>query len=203
MKIVECRQRSEEWFEARRGIPTTSNFDKIITSKGEPSKQRYGYLYALAAERLTGRCEEAFQSAAMLQGILREEEARRVYAMTKEVEVEEVGFCLSDDGRYGCSPDGFVDDLDGHGMVELKCRMGKAAVEHLLASKLSTECIQQVQGGMMVTGTEWCDYVSYYPGLPLLIVRVTPDRSFLEKLQLELDKFCDDLDRVCDQLRGK
>lgn len=203
MRLIECEQYSAEWWEVRRGIPTASSFHLIVTSTGEPSKSRKDYLYTLAAERISGMVEEAFVSLKMQQGIDREEEARLVYAMHREVSVEEVGFCLADNGRWGCSPDGLVDDQNGHGMVELKCRMGKTAVKHLLAGKLPTGCVQQVQGGMFVTGAEWCDYVSYYPGLPLLIVRVNPDKSFMEKLEAELVKFCDELDTICDQLKKK
>ena len=203
MRIIECEQRSPEWFEIRRGIPTASSFNKIVTSTGEPSKQRKDYLYTLAAERISGVVEETFVSLKMQKGIDREEEARLVYAMHREALVKKVGFCLSNNGRWGCSPDGLVDDSGGHGMIEIKCRMGKTAIEHLLANELPTGCVQQIQGGMFVTGTEWSDYVSYYPGLPLLIVRVTPDPFFMEKLKAELITFCDELDTICDKLKRR
>jgi len=198
MRIIECDQRSAEWLEARRGIPTASSADKIVTSRGEPSKQALGYLYALAAERIAGIREPSYMSAAMEEGIAREEESRQVYAMLREVEVEEVGFCLSDCGRYGCSPDGLVDE---DGLVELKNPSGKVAVEYLIGNKLPTAYVQQIQWQLLVTGRKFCDFVSYYPGLPTLIVRVERDEPFLEKLEKELISFCNKLDEVCDQLK--
>ena len=202
MRIITCEQRSPEWMEVRRGIPTASSFDKIVTSKGEPSKkQALGYLYTLAAERIAGVREPSFSSAAMEEGIRREEESRLVYSMLAEVEVKQAGFCLSDCGRYGCSPDGLVDSGQ-FGGVEFKNPSGKVAVEYLLAGKLPTAYIQQVQGSLLVTGREWWDFVSYFPGLPTLIVRVERDEPFLSKLEKELIAFCDKLNEVCEDIGG-
>lgn len=198
MRIIECEQRSPEWYAVRRGIPTASSFDKIVTSKGEPSKQSLGYLYTLAAERIAGVREPSFSSAAMEEGIRREEESRMVYSMLAEVEVKQVGFCVVDSGRYGCSPDGLVGN---DGMVELKNPTGKVAIEYLLAGKLPTTYVQQVQGGLLVTEREFCDFVSYLPGLPTLIVRVERDEPFLALLEHALGEFCDKLDEVCEIIK--
>ena len=123
-----------------------------------------------------------------------------VYEMLREVEVEQVGFCLSDSERYGCSPDGLVGE---DGMIELKNPSGKVAIEYLVGGKLPTTYIQQVQTGLLVTDRAWCDFVSYYPGLPTLIVRVERDNWFLTALRNELKIFCDDLDAVCTDIGGK
>lgn len=45
-------QGSKEWLEIRSGRPTTSQFGRIITPSGEPSKQAAGYMVELAAEHL-------------------------------------------------------------------------------------------------------------------------------------------------------
>lgn len=198
MRIIDCEQRSPEWFAAKLGIPSASHFDRIITAWGEPSDQSVGYLYTLAAERIARMREPSFSSAAMREGIRREEESRMVYAMLREVEVRQVGFCVVDSGRYGCSPDGLVDD---DGMVELKNPIGKTAIAYLLAGKLPTAYIQQVQGQLLVAELGWCDFVSYYPGLPTLIVRVERDETFLALLENALGEFCDKLDEVCEIIK--
>jgi len=169
VRIIQVPQRSPEWFEVRRGLPTASSFDKVVKADGTPSKQSKAYMYQLAAERVAGIREVTFTSAAMEEGIRREAESRRVYAMLREVEVEEVGFCIDDSGRYGCSPDGLVGE---DGVLELKNPTGKVHVEYLVGGKLPTAYLQQVQGQLLVTGREWCDFVSYHPGLPTFIVRV-------------------------------
>ena len=55
MKFFPVQQGSAQWYELRVGRPTSSNFHKIVTGKGEPSKQAIKYLYRLVAERLLGR----------------------------------------------------------------------------------------------------------------------------------------------------
>jgi len=198
MKILTFKQQSPEWFAARLGIPTASSFDKIITSKGDPSKQVTGYLYTLAAERLSGIREDSFSSAAMEEGVRREEESRLVYSMLNETEVLQVGFCLEDSGRWGCSPDGLVGD---DGLVEFKNPTGKVAVEYLLGNKLPTKYFTQIQGQMFVTGRGFVDFVSYFPGLRQLVVRVERDEGFIKALEVELIKFSEKLDEVCREIK--
>jgi len=76
MKIIECSQRSPEWYEVKRGIPSSSGFSDIITSTGKPSKSAMGYAQELAAERISGFTELSYQSRAMEEGSRREEESR-------------------------------------------------------------------------------------------------------------------------------
>jgi len=201
VRIIECEQRSPEWFEAKLGIPSSSSFDKIITSKGELSKQAQGYMYTLAAERISRVVvDDKFQSAAMEEGIRREQEARQVYAMLRDVDVTEVGFCVRDFGpgfSAGCSPDGLVGDEGG---LELKNPMGKTHVEYLLNRCLPTDYIQQIQGSLWVTQRKWWDFVSHYPGLPMLIVRVFPDPKIQAALDGALLEFCAGLERTCQQI---
>jgi len=202
MRIINCEQYSPEWWAERLSKPTSSQYSRIITSKGEPSKQRTAYMYELAAERLTGAQEDTFISRAMEKGAEREALSRQVYEMENEVEVVQVGLCISDCGRWGASPDGLVGD---DGMVELKNPLGKTQVERLLAAepKLPTAYIQQVQGQLLVTGRLWCDFVSYVPGLPLFTMRVYRDSIFCDKLEAALIEFCDELDVVCAKLGGE
>jgi len=200
MKILTFEQRTPEWFDARRGIPTASNFSKILTTKGEKSKQWDDYRNKLAAARVSGVDEEPFTSKSIEKGIEQEGESRLVYEMFKEVFVEEVGFCLSDCGRFGASPDGLVGK---DGMVELKNPKGKTLVKYTLKNKLPSTYFQQVHGQMYVTDRKWCDFVSYCPGLPLLIVRVKPSRMFYDALDMYLPMFCDELDEVCKMLEEK
>jgi putative phage-type endonuclease len=194
MIIEEFHQGSEEWWEARLGIPTASNFDKIITSKGEPSKQAKKYMYRLAGERVTGICEEGYNGKFMQRGKEMEQEAREFYEMLNDVEIKEVGLCYADASKkYSCSPDGLVGD---EGLVEIKCPIITTAVEYLLAGKLPISYFEQVQGQLLVTGRKWVDFISYYPGLKPLIIRVKRDEEFITKLVRRLNDFCDELDQV-------
>ena len=198
MEIHNVDQCSPEWFALRCGVPTASNFSKIVTSKGEYSKQAEKYVYQLAGEKASGIKCQGYQSKAMEIGVETEDEARRVYELSSGETVKQVGFCLAD--GYGCSPDGMIGD---YGLVEIKCPLVQTQVKYLLDEKLPTEYIQQVQGQLLVTGREWCDFVSYFPGLKTLIVRVYSDLVFQEKLKEGLTEFNRELDLIVDKIKEK
>lgn len=198
MIIFDTTQGSPEWIACRCGVPSASNFDKIITTNGALSKQRTKYLYRLAGEKITGACEETYQNAAMQRGIELEEEARQAYELITRSSVEQVGFIYHDERQdRGCSPDGLVDD----GGLEIKCPSIAVHVEYLLGGKLPTDYFQQVQGSMYITGREWWDFMSYYPGMKSLIVRVARDNAFCKHLGAELDIFCAELRQIVEQIK--
>lgn len=194
MKIIDVEQRSDLWYEARLGKPSASSFDKIVTTEGKPSKTRQKYLYALAAEVASGLTEDKFQTQAMLNGIEREDTARRFYKLARGVEVQEVGFCVDDNEKYGCSPDGLIGEDGG---LEIKCPLGGTHVGYVMNDgEVPLEYFTQVQGSLLVTQREWWDFISYYPGLKPVIVREEPNAVFHKLLKKELDLFCEELNEV-------
>ena len=193
MKIIQCNQGTPEWFEVRCGLPTCSNFDKIVTTKGLPSKQKEKYLWKVAGEAITRVPEETYQNFAMARGIELESEARIFYELTTGLTVEQVGFCTTDDGKVGCSPDGLVGN---EGMIEVKCPTIAVHVGYLLANSVPSDYFQQLQGQLYVTGRKWVDFMSYSVGLKPLIVRIYPDEEFQIRLKEELEKFCKELKEV-------
>lgn len=199
MIIEAVEQGSAEWLKFRCGIPTASNFDKIVTSSGAPSKQREKYMYQLAAERISGVKEDGYQSAAMTRGIEMEAEARKLYELItgETVELCGIGFC---DSRklFAASPDGLVGE---DGCIEIKCPTSAIHVGYLLDGKLPTDYFQQTQGQLFVTGRKWNDFISYYPGVKPFIVRCQRDEKFIGALFLELDKFCKELDVITEKIR--
>jgi hypothetical protein len=40
----------------------------------------------------------------------------------------------------------------------------------------------QIQCGLLVSGRQWCDYVSYSGGMPLYVKRVLPDERWFEAI---------------------
>lgn len=198
MIICHHEQGTEEWFQARCGIPSASNFDKIVTASGDSSKQREKYLNRLAGEKVSGKSVDGFKSAAMERGVELEAEARSYYEIVTGRDVQRVGFCYHDDGEVGCSPDGLIGEDGG---LEIKCPEIHTHVEYYRLKKLPTTYYQQVQGSLWVTGRDWWDFLSYFPGLKPLIIRVTPDKDFQEKLEAELEKFCDELKQVIEEIR--
>jgi len=200
MEIINCEQRSEEWFAARCGIPTASNFDKIISSEGKRSKQRNNYIWKLAGERVTKTPEEnSYKNMAMEIGMEREAEARETYELITGQEVTQVGFCVGiRKYKYGASPDGLIGD---DGCLEIKCPLVSTHISYLIKGVLPATYIPQVQGQLLVTGRKWCDFVSYFPGVKPFILRVFPDKLFMELLIKELLDFCDELENVVKKLQ--
>jgi hypothetical protein len=126
MKEYDVPQTSPEWWELHRGRPTASRFDQIITpKKAELSAASKTLICQLVAERhYPGPLEEllAPPTRAMQRGIELEPEARAFYELERSLDVRQVGFITTDDGRFGCSPDGLVGVEGG---LELKCPDGK------------------------------------------------------------------------------
>ena len=205
--IDDIIQGSPEWFQEKLGKPSSSNFDKIVTSKGERSKQRKEYMYRLAGERISGTSIETYSNASMERGIALEHEARGLFRLLKAVECRTVGMCYPDESKkYLCSPDSLLDNWDinfcdlKESGLEIKCPLIHTHVGYLLNNKLPTKYIAQVQGSMAVTGYDSWFFMSYYPELPPLILEVKRDEPFIKKLKKELDYFCIELDDVVKEL---
>jgi hypothetical protein len=189
MQILDLKQGSPEWWQARAGIPTASEFGSLITPLG---KARTGqgvetYLHRKLAERwLQGPLPGAYYGGATEQGTLREPEALRWYALTRKRPIKPAGFVLSDDGRIGCSPDGLFADGTG---IESKCPDIHTHIGYLLAGGLPAEYVAQVQGAMLVTGAPRWTFLSYSRGLPPLDLVVERDEEFLAALAGALAEF--------------
>jgi len=186
MKIISCEQYSETWWAARRGLPTSSKFDKLITPGGKASTQSTQYMYELIAEGTVHEEEEAFeQSEWMLRGSELEPEARNWLSMKRGEEVRQVGLIVNDAGTYGASPDGLPGDAIG---LEIKCPKGSTHVRYLDEGKLPPKYAPQVHGQMLVTGFDEWLFMSYHPNFEPLLVTVKRD-DYTKKLEIAVDAF--------------
>ena len=191
-------QGSPEWFSARAGRPTASNFDRIITDDGKPSKQRQKYLYELAGEAIAGPWTNGYQSFAMERGKIVEDEARKLFELLNDVEVKQVGLCFSDEKKlWSASPDGLFGELG----LEIKCPLIHTQVGYLLQDKLPQEYFPQAQGGMFVTGLKEWEFFSYYPGLRPVVHRVKRNESYMNLLSSALVEFCFELEQVIRKIK--
>lgn len=191
MKIHEVEQGTIEWMQARLGIPTASQFDRIITAKKlKPSSAQTKYRAELLAEWLLGQPLEWGTSAWMERGVDLESEARRYYELQEDADVRRVGFVTHENGLVGGSPDGLVGD---DGILEIKCPAAHTHVAYMLGE--DPDYIGQVQGYMWLTERDWTDVLSYNPHLPPVINRVHRDEKYAEALVPELEKFTDRLEK--------
>jgi hypothetical protein len=178
-------QGTDEWLEQRRGIVTASVVSRLITpSTIRPANNpdSRALTMQLAAERITRWTDPTYMSDDMLRGIEDEPRARDLYA-EHYAPVDEVGFMvLERDGwRLGYSPDGLVGD---DGLIEVKSRRPKKHLQTILADEVPAENMAQIQAGLLVSGRDWLDYVSYCGGMPLWVKRVRPDKRWHDAISV-------------------
>jgi len=191
MIISEFEQGTDEWMAERTGIPTASNFSKIFTTQLKPSSTSKTYMNTLLAEWMTGEKEQIKQSEWMERGIELEAEARAAYKFVNDAEVMEVGLCFKDDKMLaGASPDGLVGP---DGILEIKCPKSSTHVGYILDGKLPSTYWNQVYGQLWITGREWCDFISYYPGLPNFEIRIHRDEKIMAGIDSLVNKFIDEM----------
>jgi hypothetical protein len=181
-----CAQYSEEYDELKLGIPTSSNFSRILTPTGERSRQRNSYGYRLIAERLLHRKIASFTSPAMERGLINESEAADWYCFERNCDAEPIGFITDDAGTIGCSPDRLIGE---DGLLEIKCPEPPAQIEYLITGRVHRTHRPQLQGQLLVSEREWVDILAFNRELPKQIVRVERDEHYIALLRAALREF--------------
>lgn len=232
LQIIDCVQGEPEWFAARAGIPTASEFATVMSEgradgimpnaiidamvkagcsasqlaaavkaaksrNSNPAALRAKYIDRLAAEIVTGQPDpDSYTNAHMERGKVMEDEARDLYALLKDTEPQRVGFLRN--GQKGASPDSL---LGADGGLEIKTAIPTIHLPRLRSGKLPPEHRAQVQGSIWVAEREWWDFMSYWPGLPPLIVRVFRDEEYIAKLAVAVAVFNEELESVVASIR--
>ena len=201
MLTLNCIQGSREWVEARLGIPTASQFSRIVTPTGKLSSARDSYLAELLCEWVMGEPVADFQSEWMEWGQAIEGEAFDYFALETDMAVKKVGFIYKDEGRMvGCSPDGMIEDGLDDGVLELKSPMPKTHLLWLARNKLPREHWCQVQGEIWCAGADWGHFMSYHPSLPPLNIRANPDETYQKALDKFIPQFINEIQAGRDRL---
>ena len=187
----QLEQGTPEWLQARAGILTASTIGQLITAKTiKPAMndRSRGLCQTLIAERITGHVEPVHPNRAMTRGTLLEPTARRIYASETRQDVTEVGFARLDTDTYtlGSSPDGLVGSDGG---IEIKSPSAKVHIATVLSGAIPDYNRAQVQAFLHVTGRAWCDFISYYPGEPLFIIRDFPDERWQKAIVSAAEQF--------------
>ena len=192
-------QYSEEYDRLRLGIPTSSNFHKIITPQGKPSKQWREYACVLIAERILQQKIEFYNSPAMERGLIVEADAVDWYEFDQDVTTQRVGFITDDNHTLGCSPDRLV---GAEGLLEIKAPLPHTQVDYWISGEISERFRPQLQGQLYISQRSWVDIVCWHDVLSKLVMRVEPDEKFIEALDRELLIFNYFIDRVMDKIRA-
>lgn len=196
----DLEQGTPEWHAARCGVVTASEFHTVLAKGrgGAPSETRKKLMYQLAAETITGEYVPTWDGNKHTErGHVMEPQVRDLYMATSALDCRQVGFMRR--GRIGCSPDTLVGD---EGLLEIKTKLPHLQIEAVLAGKLPSDHVAQVQGQLLVSGRQWCDFRSYWPGLPELRVRVYRDLPYLSTLNQELQLFIRELDALVAKIKA-
>lgn len=202
MKILMMDQGSAEWLQARQGVVTASEINALVTPLFKP---RTGegvetYLAEKLCEKLIGWTPDVFGTFAIDQGKLNETTALPWYNFSQDASARKAGFCLSDCGRIGCSPDGLVGDEGG---LEIKSPRPPMHLKTYLRQEVPDEYLPQVHFSIFVTGRAWWDYLSFSrQGLPNVLIRVQRDEAIIAKIKSALYPFLERLDLEYNKLNA-
>lgn len=181
-------QRSEEWFDARRGRITASRFiDAIAVGKnGKPLMARAKYMREIVFERLSDSCKHEISSKSLTWGTDVETFAREAYEIESGDVVLQTGFVAHPDYSFiGGSCDGLIADA---GIIEIKCPHDEQVHIETWLEGMSADHIPQVQGNLLVTGRQYAVFVSYDPRVAerfrLFHQRIERDNAYIDGVLL-------------------
>lgn len=202
MIVNNCAQHSDSWWEARRSVPTASNFHRIISSKKPFDMKPVGansYICELIAECATQNPsyftekDRITRNRETQYGLDTEDEACGWLAMHLDRPLYKVGFITTDDEHLGASPDRVGKDSEGRitEVCEVKCPRLDTHAKYLMnPGEVPKEYIPQIHGQLVVTGLDHGHFLRYGPGLDPLYVLVTRN-EYTEKLEKVLKQFLD------------
>lgn len=199
MKIHDVSQRTLDWLHLHVGIPTASGLHNIVTPefKLRDGEMLRSYLYLKVAEDWREEPLIELSTFSIEQGDILETEAKPFYELETNQKVREVGFITTDDGLFGCSPDGLIGDDNG---LEIKCPSAQVHVKYLLNGTLPKEYAAQVHGSMYVTGYPRWIFLSYRRGFPAFIIEVKRDEEIIAKIGEALARFYTQFNKAKERL---
>lgn len=205
LQLLQCHQGSDEWKNMRLGIPTASRFHRIMTSKGQTSKQKIDFMYELLEEHITQTPYFNYQSEYMKRGVLLENIARQLYEKTTNNQVYEVGgVWFQGKHKILASPDGLMPNLRKG--LEIKCPKINNHIDYINKNKLPTKYILQVQGCLWLTNYQTWDFVSFCPEYkkqPFFMITVARDEYLIQQMKNHICQFSDELEQLKIQLQKK
>lgn len=202
MKIHrDIAQGSQDWFAARRGIPTASEFHLVVTpTRGDLSKSARKYAYRLLAERLLNFTTQTLEGQHWIErGKDLEPMAVNQFELVLGIETEPVGLIVTDDGALAASPDRLV--IGRPEAVEIKCPAPHTHIGYLLDGP-SDDYRPQVQGQLLVGKLELVHFYSYSERMPPCLVSTPRDEPYIEKLSTTLGQFGEMLAQLEERARS-
>lgn len=211
--FYDVEQRSDEWFDLRRGVPTASRFAAVMAEgkDGGDSVGRAKLMRMLAGEELSGKTATTFRSEAMQRGVEMEPAALAYYARTRFADLKAVGFVkrtvrtpLGTEYIVGASPDAEVSKRKG---LEIKTMEPDALIEVELkgASGFPSKHRAQCQGTMWVCDWDEMDLMLFYDGMPFApTFTIKRDQAYIDtEIIPAVETFSYELRQLVKQLKER
>ncbi|XP_069138391.1 uncharacterized protein [Argopecten irradians] len=193
-ELEECTRdqaQCPQWFEARQTRITASKFHEVMHRKTISDK----YLSRLLFNK-NQSC------AAMEYGKRKEKNARKAYVAKAGNHVHDCGLIINPAFPHlGATPDGKVCENGKTGILEIKCPFSARQMKIEEALSLPNFCLEerescvklrenhsyytQVQGQLLVTGAEFCDFVVFTPK-ETFIERIKPNQKCMSDILSKL-----------------
>ncbi len=200
MKVLDMPQGSTAWSQARCGVVTASEADEIMTPLFKV-KEGVGvetYKFRKLAEKLLGYVDDSGGTFDMSNGQMAEKIALPWWNFEYDDNVRRVGFCVSDDGRTGCSPDGLCDEYG----LEIKFPTNPIHIKYLLNGELPPAYMPQVHFSMFVTGFREWRFLSFSRVLRPLVVRVPRDEKIQSSIRAAVEAFYEKFDSAYAKIKA-
>ena len=194
---------SELWIIKRKERITASTFGSFLMRKA-----------AISQAFLKNIFNRKFKSLPTSYGTANEPIAKRIYIKRMKCHVHDNGLVVNPLLPYlGASPDGIVCDNGETGILEIKCPYAARNMnfeEACISPNVNVNfCLKkvgddfqlrqdhkhwfQVQGQLLVTGAQFCDFVCYTK-YDFFRQRIFPHRDTMKMIAVKLAKFyCDDV----------
>jgi hypothetical protein len=177
-----------------KAAPKSKRIERALDGErvGDYTSAAKDYAFRLAVERITGKpLDGGFTTWAMQRGNDLEPEARDLHERRIGMIFEHAGFVRTTDGKFGASADGLIEPDGG---AEYKCLVDPARMRQVIVEQDLSEFMDQMQGGMWITGRKWWHYGLYCPdlkaaGKELILHRVQRDDDYIEALESDLVAF--------------
>ncbi len=191
MKIHECKQGSAEWKALRLGMITGTRLKDVF------KPDNLSVVDDLIAERISDAIEDSYVNDAMKRGVELEPIARMEYELKTGNQVEQLGFCISNEYNYlGLSPDGLI-KINGKYKIgiEIKCPNTNTHVRYIRMNKIPNEYKFQILNYFLVCqDLERVDFISFddrFTVNPMHIITIKRNElsDDILKAKMELEKF--------------
>lgn len=191
---------SDQWFEARKDKLTASNFGKVLKRKAIPSEKFLSSIFS---------GKKSLSAPALEYGKRNEKNAKAKYLEEyTSRHFHDCGLVINKEFSFlGATPDGKICDNGNSGIAEIKCpytardytikeavdKLNKFCLQVDQTTKLITlkkdhEYYAQVQGQLMITGCDFCDFI-VYTKKDFHVSRIVPDIPFIESMLKKLAEF--------------